>query len=174
MGVDFLLDSSQRRAVDPNLPPPAQPMPSNVSTSQYAQYAPSLVAHLTLPRNSAATCPLDVIMLDFLQDRQNRAAEGVPVKTLVGPTYPNFTSLAYPDRTVESHPLSKLFMDILRTFPDICGVPEQVAIVFIMFLIMRWQIEPTLENYERLPHWVTPRPSQLFTAHPCWIDHLPW
>ncbi|KAH7355746.1 hypothetical protein BKA66DRAFT_562916 [Pyrenochaeta sp. MPI-SDFR-AT-0127] len=164
LGVDFLLDNAQRRA----------PPPSNVSSSQLAQYAPALVAHLTLPRNIAPTCPLDVILLDFLQDRQNRAAEGVPIKTLVGPLYPNFTSLAYPDRNVDAHPLSKLFTDILRTFPDICGVPEQVAIVFIMFLIMRWQIEPTQENYERLPHWVTPRPAQLFTAHPCWVDHIPW
>lgn len=174
LGVDFLLDNGQRRPVDPNLPPPHQPRPSNVSPSQNAQYAPNMVAHLTLPRNLPATCPLDVILLDFLQDRQNRAAEGVPIKTLVGPHYPNFTSLAYPDRHVEAHPLSKLFTDILRTFPDICGRPEQVAIVFIMFLIMRWQIEPTQENYDRLPHWVTPRPSQLFTPHALWIDHLPW
>ncbi|KNG47797.1 bzip transcription factor protein [Stemphylium lycopersici] len=165
LGVDFLLDNGQRRPVDPNLPPPQQPRPSNVSSSQHAMYAPHMVAHLTLPRNLPATCPLDVILLDFLQDRQNRAAEGVPMKTLVGPHYPNFTSLAYPDRVVESHPLSKLFTDILRTFPDICAKPEQVAIVFIMFLIMRWQIEPTQENYDRLPHWATPRPSQLFTAH---------
>ncbi|KAF1834707.1 hypothetical protein BDW02DRAFT_549847 [Decorospora gaudefroyi] len=175
LGVEFLLDSAQRRAaVDPNLQPPQQPRPSNVSSSRHAQYAPSLVAHLTLPRNIAATCPLDVILLDFLQDRQNRAAEGVPMKTLVGPHYPNFTSLAYPDRVVESHPLSKLFTDILKTFPDICGLPEQVAIVFVMFLIMRWQIEPTQENYDRLPYWVTPRPSQLFTPHPPWTDHIPW
>ena len=43
-----------------------------------------------------------------------------------------------------------------------------------MFLIMRWQIHPTQETYDRLPDWVTPRPSQLFTPHPAWIDHLPW
>lgn len=39
---------------------------------------------------------------------------------------------------------------------------------------MRWQIAPTQENYERLPDWMTPRPSQLFTAHPAWMDYLPW
>ncbi|KAI8932090.1 hypothetical protein NX059_010975 [Plenodomus lindquistii] len=174
LGVDFLLDSSQRRTLDPNLPPPQQPPPANISDSRQAQYAPDMVAHLTLPRNLPATCPLDVILLEFLQDRQNRAAEGVPTKTLVGPHYPNFTSLVFPDRVVEAHPLSTLFTDILRTFPDICGVPEQVAIVFIMYLVMRWQIEPTQDNYDRLPHWISPRPSQLFTPHPAWIDHLPW
>lgn len=174
MGVDFLLDHNQRRAVDPNLPPPQQVQPSNVCSNGQGQYAPSLVPYLTLPRNIAPTCPLDVILLEFLQDRQARAAEGVPVKTLVGPLYPNFTSLVYPDRTIDAHPLSKLFTDILRTFPDICGWPEQVAIVYIMFLVMRWQIEPTQQNYDRLPHWVTPRASQLFTTHPCWFDHIPW
>jgi len=174
LGVDFLLDNAQRRAVDPNLPPPQQPAHSNVSSSSLAQYAPDLVPHLTLPRNTQPTCPLDVILLDFLQERQTRAAEGVPVATLVGPLYPNFTALVYPERKVEAHPLSQIFTDILRTFPDICGKPEQVAIVFIMFLIMRWQIEPTQENYDRLPHWVTPRPAQLFTGHPLWFDHIPW
>jgi hypothetical protein len=174
LGVDFLLDNNQRRVVDPNLPPPQLPQPYNVSSCSHAQYAPNLAAHLTLPRNTQPTCPLDVILLDFLQDRQSRASEGVPMKTLVGPLYPNFTSLVYPERSVESHPLSQLFTDILRTFPDICGKPEQVAIVFIMFLVMRWQIDPTQENYDRLPHWITPRPSQLFVGHPCWFDHLPW
>jgi hypothetical protein len=174
LGVDFLLDNGQQRVVDPNLPPPSLPQPYNVSSDSQAQYAPNLVAHLTLPRNSQPTCPLDAILLTFLQDRQTRAAEGVALKTLVGPLYPNFTSLVYPERQVESHPLSQLFTEILRTFPDICGKPEQVAIVFIMFLVMRWQIEPTQENYDRLPHWVTPRPSQLFVGHPCWFDHLPW
>ncbi len=174
MGVDFLLDHNQRRPVDPNLPPPQQLPPSNVCSNGQGQYAPDLVPYLTLPRNIAPTCPLDVILLEFLQDRQARAVEGAPVKTLVGPLYPNFTSLVYPDRSIDAHPLSKLFTDILRTFPDICGWPEQVAIVYIMFLVMRWQIEPTQENYDRLPHWATPRASQLFTAHPCWFDHLPW
>jgi hypothetical protein len=94
--------------------------------------------------------------------------------SVVGPMYPNLTAFMRKDRTVDSHPLSQLLTDILRTFPDICGLPEHIAIVYIMFLIMRWQIEPTRENYERLPHWITPRASQLFVPHPPWMDHLPW
>lgn len=59
------------------------------------------------------------------------------------------------------------------------GKHNQVSVLmlshrYIMFLIMRWQISPTEETYSRLPSWVTPRPSQLFTPHPAWIDHLPW
>jgi len=180
LSVDFL-ESARRRVLDPNLPPPHHPhIPpsSNIgsrSSSRLPQYAPELVAHLTLPRNLPATCPLDVILLDFLHDCQARAADGVPTAVLAGPPYPNFTALVFPDdRQVDSHPLSKLFTDILRTFPDVSGVPEQVAIIFIMYLVMRWQIEPSFENYHRLPHWITPRASQLFTSHPAWLDHLPW
>ena len=45
---------------------------------------------------------------------------------------------------------------------------------YIMFIIMRWQICPNQEAYDRLPDWVTPRPCQLFTPHPAWVDHLPF
>ncbi|KAH7139307.1 hypothetical protein B0J11DRAFT_40519 [Dendryphion nanum] len=179
LGVDFLLDNNNaQRGMDAShsQSTPSHP-PQSTSNDEYSspgQHAPSLIPYRTLPRNIAPTCPLDVIMLDFLADRQARAGEGVPIKTLVGPVYPNFTSLVYPERNVDAHPLSKLFTDILRTFPDICGIPEQVAIVFIMFLIMRWQIEPSQENYDRLPDWVTPRASQLFVPHPVWVDHIPW
>ena len=113
-------------------------------------------------------------MLDFLRNRQTMAANGAPSAELVGPSYPNFTALVYPGSVVEAHPLSKLFTDIVRTFPDVSGLPEQIAVVYVMFLFMRWQIEPTQENYDRLPDWMTPRASQLFTRHPYWIDHLPW
>lgn len=176
MGVDFLLDNGQRR-VDPHLPPPVQQQTQQhqadpINTDDMA--APERIPHLVMPRTLPATCPLDGIMLDFLIKTHHAFKAGVPIKQLSGPLYPNFTALVYPDRSVDSHALSKLFTDILRTFPDICGLPEQVAIVFIMFLVMRWQIEPTQENYDRLPDWVTPRASQLFVPHPYWINHLPW
>ncbi|OCK80496.1 hypothetical protein K432DRAFT_393016 [Lepidopterella palustris CBS 459.81] len=172
LGVDYILDSNHQRIKLGNGGSAHHQSPIGGLIGGPNEHA--IVAHTALPRSSGPTCPLDGIMLDFLADRQARAAEGVPVKTLVGPMYPNFTALLYPDRQVESHALSKLFTDILRTFPDICGLPEQVATVFVMFLVMRWQIEPTQENYDRLPDWATPRPSQLFTPHPCWMDHLPW
>jgi hypothetical protein len=127
-----------------------------------------------LPQNIAPTCPLDSLLLDFLQERQAQASQGVPIKNLIGPDYPNFTAVLYPDRPVESHALSKVFTEMLRTFPDIAQLPEQVAVVYIMFLIMRWQIDPTQENYDRLPEWVAPRPSQLSVPHPAWVDYLPW
>lgn len=133
-----------------------------------------MIAHATPVRNIGPTCPLDGLLLDFLAERRQRAAEGMSSQKLVGPTYPSVSSLLNPERSIYTHPLSKFFTDILSTFPDLSALPEQVAVLYIMFLIMRWQIHPTQEAYDRLPDWVTPRPSQLFTPHPAWVDHLPW
>ncbi|RAH65102.1 bZIP transcription factor [Aspergillus aculeatinus CBS 121060] len=185
MGFNFLLDTSQqvpkvdgfRRCSEAPRPAPAStastypaPLPAGATTEQPL----SLPAHLTPIRNIAPTCTLDAILMDFLHHRQQEAAKGVPKQNLVGPSYPSVSSLLNPERSVYSHPLSKVFTDILRTFPDIATLPEQVCVLLLMFLLMRWQIYPTPENYERLPEWLTPRPSQLLTPHPAWIDYLPW
>ncbi|KAI1844146.1 hypothetical protein JX266_009630 [Neoarthrinium moseri] len=152
------------------------------SRSDYAYYAPeSNVPAQTPPpwagftapiKNCSPTSPLDHLLLDFLHERRQRAAEGVPTQDIVGPRYPSVSSLL--NSAVFSHPLSKVFTDILATFPGVRTLPERVAILYIMFLIMRWQISPTKENYDRLPDWVRPTPSQIHVAHPAWIDHLPF
>lgn len=153
----------------------AVPPTTHMSNGKIADmYENTLYAHAAPIRNTPPTCPLDGLLLDFLAERQQRAAEGLSNQKLVGPAYPSVSSLLNPERSMYSHPLSKVFTDILSTFPDLSALPEQVAVLYIMFLIMRWQISPTQETYDRLPEWVTPRPSQLFTPHPAWVDHLPW
>jgi hypothetical protein len=162
LGLDFLLDGGQREKVN------GGPQPSSPSLPRALPY------YAMLPKSTPPTCPLDTLLMDFITKQQSQASQGVPMKTLVGPAYPNFTVLKYPDRNIESHTLSRFFTDILRTFPDISQLPEQVAILYVMFLFMRWHIDPTPENYERLPDWITPRPSQLSIPHPIWMDYLPW
>ncbi|KAF7542427.1 hypothetical protein G7Z17_g11580 [Cylindrodendrum hubeiense] len=125
-------------------------------------------------KNCAPTCPLDSLLLDFLSERRQRAADGLSAQEVVGPRYPSVSSLLNPAQSAFSHPLSKVFTDILSTFPDVSTLPERVAVLYIMFLVMRWQIAPTQDNYERLPEWMVPSPSQLATPHPAWIDHLPF
>ncbi|KAL8769654.1 MAG: hypothetical protein Q9209_004451 [Squamulea sp. 1 TL-2023] len=189
LNLGFLLDSRDTRSatssphishriptyprVTTNIPPPNRP--SAVQTPKTpSSFDPPLAAHNVPIRNIPPTCPLDVILLDFLAERRARAAEGASPTNLVGPPYPSVSSLLNPERSIYAHPLSKVFTDILSKFPDLSELPEQVAVLYVMFLIMRWQISPTRENYERLPEWVTPRASQLFTPHPAWVDHLPW
>ncbi|KAI9754605.1 MAG: hypothetical protein M4579_004634 [Chaenotheca gracillima] len=137
-------------------------------------HLPEWAAHATPVRNIGPTCPLDILLLDFLSERRTLAANGISEQDLIGPRYPSITALMYPERSHQSHPTSKVFTDILSKFPDLSTLPEQIAVLYVMFLVMRWEISPTQENYDRLPDWVTPRASQLFTPHPAWIDHLPW
>ncbi|KAI4141001.1 MAG: hypothetical protein L6R39_005550 [Caloplaca ligustica] len=177
LNLGFLLDG-RSPSQSGGSPLPAYP---RIATNFHATppkthegFEPPLVAHNVPIRNISPTCPLDGILLDFLAERRVRAAEGVSPSNLVGPSYPSVSSLLNPERSIYSHPLSRVFTDILSKFPDLSTLPEQVAVLYVMFLIMRWQISPTPENYERLPDWVTPRASQLFTPHPAWVDHLPW
>ncbi len=193
LGLDFLLDGSQRINKIPNgingsqettstfqLPreservSPVHRRSNSIASFNSASNGSEMTGHAAPIRNGPPTCPLDSLLLDFLHERQQQAADGVATPKLVGPAYPSVSSLLNPARSVHSHPLSKVFTDILGTFPDLSTLPEKVAVLYIMFLIMRWQISPTQENYDRLPDWVTPRASQLFTPHPAWIDHLPW
>ncbi|KAG5912932.1 hypothetical protein E4U42_001688, partial [Claviceps africana] len=125
-------------------------------------------------KNSDPTCPLDTILLNVLRERRQRLAEGQPIHEVVGPGYPSVSSLLNPANNAYSHPLSTVFTDVLARFPGISRLPERVAVLYVMFLVMRWQISPSRENYRRLPTWMTPQPSQLDCAHPAWIDHLPF
>ncbi|KAI2471813.1 hypothetical protein F4781DRAFT_78028 [Annulohypoxylon bovei var. microspora] len=159
---------------------------------QQQQHRIEYAAHLPLPgpglgidgaswigrsapiKNSAPTCPLDNLLLDFLAERRQRAAEGVPAREVVGPRYPSVSSLLNPSHSAFSHPLSKVFTDILAAFPGISTLPERVAVLYYMFLVMRWQVSPTRANYELLPAFARPAPAQLAAPHPAWIDHLPF
>lgn len=151
-------DSSMHNAIDPAL---------------QSAIDPALSPNHSVPtKNCPPTCPLDSLLQDFLDERRQRAAEGFPTHEIVGPRWPSISSLLNPMR--ESHPLSKVFIDILCTFPNISQLPERVAVLYAMFLVMRWQIDPTQENYDRLPDFVRPLPCQLYNPHPSWIDLLPF
>lgn len=166
---DYLLGSNQRVMANGASPQAREERMREIMPTENGQ---SLFARL--PVSVKPTCPLDKLLLDFQVDRRQKAERGVPSSTLVGPAYPSISSLLNPARAAKSHPLSMVFTDILGRFSTISCLPEQVAVLYIMFLIMRWHVAPTQENFDRLPSWARPVKSQLEIAHPAWIDHLPW
>ncbi|EGX88825.1 bZIP transcription factor [Cordyceps militaris CM01] len=136
---------------------------------------PTILRYACPVRTTPPTCPLDALLLDFLHERRQRAAEGLPTHEVLGPRYPSVSSLLNPAHSACAHPLSRVFTDILAKFPAISGLPERVAVLYLMFLLMRWQVSPTRGNYERLPRWARPLRAQLRAPpHPAWIDHLPF
>lgn len=177
MGVGYICDRNTF-PVDPTLDTtsgyhnPEHVMGESMSPREHYRILPLGPAPGT---DTMPTAHLDNIMLSFMEAQNLKAKKGVPLSALTGPAYPNFTVLVDPNAQTDAHELSKLFTDIILAFPrEIPGLPEKVAIVYVMFLIMRWHIDPSLENYDRLPEWATPRPSQLFARHPFWMNHLPW
>ncbi|KAM0261985.1 hypothetical protein ACHAQJ_001991 [Trichoderma viride] len=125
-------------------------------------------------RNCEPTCPLDALLLDFRSERHQRAAEGYQQHEITGPRYPSVSSLLNPANSKYSHPVSKFFTDILTKFPEVSSLPEKVAILYLMFLVMRWQISPTKENLDLLPEWIHPLSCQFDIPHAAWMDFLPF
>ena len=168
LNVDFLLENNNHHRRSSGLNGVA------IATSPQPPTSEPQGHWNTIPRRMSATCPLDAILLDTVAERNRARAAGLTKEEVVGPMYPNWNHLLNKNTSTPNHPVSKLIIDICRTFPDLSKLPEQVAVIYIMFLITRWEVEPTKENYERLPEWVRPLPSQLFTPHPNWLDYLPW
>jgi hypothetical protein len=99
--------------------------------------SPGAVAHMCPTRNTPSTCPIDSILLEFLSSRQNLAAQGEPSAVVVGPPYPSVSSLLNPEKKIKAHPLTRVFTDILGSFEMLSKLPEQVAVLYVMFLVMR-------------------------------------
>lgn len=85
----------------------------------------------SIPTKTLNMCPLDGLMLKFLADQRQKAMDGIPMSELIGPPYPHFRSLIDPRASESSHPLSRVFTDILDKFPDISTLPEQVAVLYV-------------------------------------------
>lgn len=165
--LNYVLEPKQHSAsTSPTQGPATYPFSSASEKAIYAR----------LPNNSYSACPLDSLLVDFLNDCQKRVSNGVPMRDVIGPDYPSFIALRDPTPTPGNaiHPVSALFTDILSKFPGISGLPERVATQYIMFLIMRWMICPCEACYERLPEWVRPLKEQLDVPHPAWNDYVPW
>lgn len=190
--LQFLLETHHQLSRIPTLhpgglargnssPPTLAPSPSQHSSRSPSQLGLSFPTHLPrwalICNNTGPTCPLDHILLDFMNVKRREATSrgSVYSSEQLGPHYPSVSSLLNNnDQHPSVDPLSKVFADIISKFPNITGLPEKVAVLYNMFFIMRWQIHPTLENFQRLPVYLHPTALQVQCAHPAWVDYVPW
>ena len=169
LGLAYVLEPKQHA----NKTPPTIPPPPQYTSSPVVRAEP---LHLRLPNNSPPSCPLDSLLLDFLAGRRQKIASGVPVRDVAGPEYPYFYALVDPSAVYSKycHPVSALLIDILSKFPAYDALPEKVAVLYIMFVVLRWQICPCEKCFEQIPQWARPTKEQLEIAHPAWYDYVPW
>ena len=169
LGLAYVLEPKQQIGKsEPPLAPPPQ-----FTSSPVARADP---LYLRLPNNSPPSCPLDSLLLDFLAGRRQKAASGIPIREVAGPEYPYFYALVEPSAVYSKscHPVSALLIDILSKFPAYDALPEKVAVLYIMFVVLRWEICPCEKCFKQIPQWARPTKEQLEIAHPAWYDYVPW
>lgn len=153
--------------------PAASPYRPDTHYTSHSRQEQPVWATTTL--NQESTCTMDGILLQFLKDRRDLLARGLPRLEVMGPPSPSVASLLNKaDCTSSHHPISEFFTAIIRTFPNLSSLPEQLGTVYLMFLNMRWQVEPTRENYDRLLPFTRPVPLQRTVPHPAWMDQVPF
>ena len=168
LGLSFLLDGTQH-SQHSSASPGGSSIPAQDSTE------PPAYARIT--NQGPASCPLDSLLLEAFRSRQKMMQNGASMSEAIGPDYPAFASMVHPGEGQQRppcHQVSALLIDILSKFPDVEQLPEKVAVLYIMFLVLRWLICPCEKCYERLPEWCRPTAVQLEKSHVAWADYLPW
>ncbi|KAK8253538.1 hypothetical protein IWZ00DRAFT_568165 [Phyllosticta capitalensis] len=74
----------------------------------------------------------------------------------------------------QEQPLTTWIPRVVNVFFANAGLPERLAVAEILKDWMQWQIWPSRQNFERLPHWIQPTQFQKVIPHDLTIDFLPW
>lgn len=168
LGLSFRLDGTQH-SQHSSMSPVGSSIPAQDSEE------PPVYARIT--NQGPPSCPLDSLLIDAFRSRQKMMQDGASMREAIGPDYPAFVSMVEPGEGQQRppcHQVSALLIDILSKFPDVEQLPEKVAVLYIMFLVLRWLICPCEKCYERLPEWCRPTAVQLEKSHIAWADYLPW
>ncbi|KAH7083508.1 hypothetical protein BKA63DRAFT_503131 [Paraphoma chrysanthemicola] len=119
------------------------------------------------------TCHLDQVMLDFIHSGRNMLSQGSPLASIVGPAIPTVKALINPSACASVHDLSNVLSDILSTLINVRQT-EKLALFYVMYKSMRWQITQTEVDYLAMPSWLRPTVTQTTLPHAAWIDNIPW
>lgn len=154
----------------------------------------------TLPPHLAATCLLDEVVINLLQSRRPLESSGGNAQEFQRRTFPSVQSLLNPALSLASSlaeaeaeaasssspmtasspaastigPVTNTIVNKIIHVMTVPTLPEQIAILYVMSAVVRWLISPTESNYDSMPEWLRPTPSQLVEPHPPWIDLFVW
>lgn len=142
------------------------------------QFSVEIPAWSLLPKHSGPTYRLDHVVADLIRNRLPYELTGGNVEEFQEHPFPSIPSLLNPVKEAKRSPVtSSIVTNIIHvaTVPTIkSNLPEQLAILYFMSSVIRWQISPTEANFNSLPEWCRPTPSQLAVPHPIWIDLIIW
>ncbi|KAI0112111.1 hypothetical protein GGR51DRAFT_557291 [Nemania sp. FL0031] len=160
-------------------PPPILPsLPQYMKYTSSSSNSPQIFIDGPI-KHTPPTCPVDALLLGLMEERRQRVADGESTQNVVGPNQPSIYILLNPDKDIPSDPnsesfLTEVFTDIMSKFSLLDKLPERVAVLYVVYYLMRWHISPTPENYKLIPPFSRPLDIQFSTPHPPWVDYIPF
>lgn len=134
--TDHYLDGTGVSARDGSMELSAISPPVSTAATQSSHHSDSTHVWQVLPKHLPATCPLDQILLDFLNSRRAMAASSTTIESLLGPEQPSIKAMLNPELATMVHPLSRVMSEVLSTFAHV-KLPEKIAFMYLMHGTMR-------------------------------------
>jgi len=127
-----------------------------------------------IPLNTAPTCMSDQILQTFVESRWEAYTLSTAGRLEAYPDKSDLSALfdGRPNRNVDE--TSAVVGDIVRSYTEIDTTPKQVAVHYVMSMLMRWQVLRTKASFEAMPEWLRPEQIQLERPHPSWVDRIVW
>lgn len=89
-----------------------------------------------LPAHVAPTCPLDQILLGFLETNWTLLSQGALRERIVGEEKASVKALIHAELALSVHPVVKVMSEVMSTYLSV-GKPEQLALFYLMHQTMR-------------------------------------
>ncbi|KAN0114466.1 protein of unknown function (DUF3425) domain containing protein [Hyaloscypha variabilis] len=126
------------------------------------------------PNNYPATCRFDKVCLDLIQKYTPLNATRGNVFEFSNRQFPHISALLSSKHHALVYPVAAaIASEIIYVF-TVESLPEQIAILYLICSMIRWIITGSKEDYYSMPSWLRPGVAQIVTAHPIWVDMMPW
>ncbi|KAM0207699.1 hypothetical protein ACHAPQ_006589 [Fusarium lateritium] len=110
---------------------------------------------------------------DTLQKARQMVAEGANPDDLTG-TFPSVAALFDKNEYENAPMISKWAVQFIYSARRQDYAFTSMAAVWVVWIVMRWQINPTPETYAEMPDWIRPTELQVFVPHIDMLDCISW
>ncbi|EKD21793.1 hypothetical protein MBM_00906 [Drepanopeziza brunnea f. sp. 'multigermtubi' MB_m1] len=151
----------------------------NFSSPTCWQNQPSIYSFQMSTKLKSPVTYLDQLIFSVIQSHRHlHSTSALSGDELLGPALPSVHILFNQPGPAEKQPPD--IVQVMEKYSAVIAnrgfplIPEKLASFLCMYRFIQFQILPTYETFQMLHEWQAPRPSQLKTLHPAWMDLPPW
>lgn len=128
------------------------------------------------PAFTQPTSNVDNLIFSLINKATPVSSSGNHPQEFTATTFPSIMSLLNPSdpTTSDSHPVSSTIAKHVARVVTVSTLPEKIALLYVLCLLVRWQICPTQSHYEALPSHFRPTSLQLLREYPFWVSTIAW